>query len=498
MKKNSAFEKFLPKKKNSVIKEEARQVKKKWKKERAEGIEKRKAEVRTQFALQKEQRGTNPNQAPISKPVIIKADNSGIMPLNKFIAHCGITARRDAAQLVKDGKVKVNGEVVTEPGFKVSAKDDVKVAGKKIFLAKNLVYILINKPKDYITTVEDPQGRRTVLDLIRGATPERVFPVGRLDRNTTGVLLLTNDGELTQKLTHPSFEVKKIYEVTLDKPLTKFDFDKILSGMELEDGFIRADALAYSDKNDKTSVGIEIHSGRNRIVRRMFEAMGYDVKNLDRVMFANLTKKNVERGKWRFLNEKEVRLLKFMNSSFIRKNKDEKKTWASVENEVEDPGSDLQEKPAKKTIRSKGKITERQVLERPFPKKDRAVSDRDPRRSFPKKEEGDSMRGERISYSKRESKPFVQGTRSSFSGKESRSFDREPRKPHFNKERPPFERGERKSVPRKDENRLDKKDLKPREEKSFRPATRMDRKPIKLQIAKGPVKRIMKKRANRP
>jgi 23S rRNA pseudouridine2605 synthase len=183
------------------------------------------------------------------------------------------------------------------------------------------VYILLNKPKDYITTAEDPQGRKTVLDLLKGATPERIFPVGRLDRNTTGVLLLTNDGELTQKLSHPSFEVRKMYEVKLDRPLSKVDFEKILKGITLEDGPVQIDALAYADMKDKSIIGIELHSGKNRIVRRIFEFLGYDVRNLDRVMFANLTKKNVERGKWRFLKDKEVRLLKFMNSSFIKKQK---------------------------------------------------------------------------------------------------------------------------------------------------------------------------------
>jgi 23S rRNA pseudouridine2605 synthase len=201
--------------------------------------------------------------------------------------------------------------VVTEPGRKVSANDDIKVNGKKIFLAKNLVYILLNKPKDFLTTTDDPQGRKTVLDIVGKATPERIYPVGRLDRNTSGVLLLTNDGELSQKLTHPSNEVKKIYHVTLNRPLDKKDFDKILSGVKLDDGPASVDVLAYADVNDKTQIGVEIHSGRNRIVRRIFEALGYDVKNLDRVVFAGLTKKNVERGKWRFLTEKEVRLLKY-------------------------------------------------------------------------------------------------------------------------------------------------------------------------------------------
>lgn len=261
----------------------------------------------------------NPRDAE-NKP---KAVGSEPMPLNKYIAHAGVCGRREAAELVKDGKVTVNGDKVFEPGYKVSQSDKIVVKGKTVFLQKNLVYLLLNKPKDFITTANDPQGRKTVLDLVKGATPERVYPVGRLDRNTTGVLLLTNDGELAQKLTHPSFEVKKIYEVTLDKPVTKKDLDQIASGITLEDGFVAADSVGYADPKTKNVVGIEIHSGRNRIVRRIFEHLGYDVKALDRVMFANLTKKNVERSKWRFLNEKEVRLLKFMNKSFVRKNKTE-------------------------------------------------------------------------------------------------------------------------------------------------------------------------------
>jgi 23S rRNA pseudouridine2605 synthase len=245
----------------------------------------------------------------------------GLMPLNKYISHAGVCARREAAELVKQGKVVVNGSVIYEPGFKVSATDKVLVKGKQVFLQHNLVYILLNKPKDYLTTAKDPGGRKTVFDLVAHATKERVFPVGRLDRNTTGVLLLTNDGELAQKLTHPSYEIKKIYEVKLDKALTKKDFEAVLEGITLEDGFVAADSLAYADAKDKSIIGIEIHSGRNRIVRRIFEHLGYDVKGLDRVMFANLTKKNVDRGKYRLLSEKEVRLLKYMNQSFMRKNK---------------------------------------------------------------------------------------------------------------------------------------------------------------------------------
>jgi 23S rRNA pseudouridine2605 synthase len=248
-------------------------------------------------------------------------DANGTMPLNKFIAHSGICGRREAAELVKEGKVAVNGDKVFEPGYKVSGKDKVFVKGKQVFIQKNAVYILLNKPKDFITTSNDPQGRKTVMELVKQATKERVYPVGRLDRNTTGVLLLTNDGELAQQLTHPSFEVKKIYEVTLDKPVAKKDLDAILTGVVLEDGFVQADAAGYAEGGNKMVVGIEIHSGRNRIVRRIFEHLGYDVRGLDRVMFGNLTKKNVDRGKWRLLNEKEVRLLKFMNKSFVRKQK---------------------------------------------------------------------------------------------------------------------------------------------------------------------------------
>jgi 23S rRNA pseudouridine2605 synthase len=237
------------------------------------------------------------------------------MPLNKFIAHAGICSRRDAAELVKKGNVEVNGILITEPGNKVSRKDDVRVNGKKIQAGKDLVYILLNKPKDYLTTTDDPQGRKTVLDLVRRATTERIYPVGRLDRNTSGVLLLTNDGDLAQKLTHPSLEVKKVYHVTLNKPLEKKDFEKILQGVKLEDGLASVDVLAYADAKDKTQIGLEIHSGRNRIVRRIFEHVGYDVKNLDRVMFAGLTKKNIERGKWRFLKENEIRTLKYFKLS---------------------------------------------------------------------------------------------------------------------------------------------------------------------------------------
>lgn len=283
-------------------KEYFRQEKKKITKERKEYFEKKRAEA----AMAKR----SDSNERFQKSAITKAVEEK-MPLNKYIAHSGVCSRRDAVDIIKSGKVKVNHQVVTEPGYKISTNDTVVVNGKKITPAKNLVYILMNKPKDYITTTEDERGRKTVLDLIKNATKEKVYPVGRLDRNTSGVLLLTNDGDLTQKLTHPSNEIKKVYAVTLDKPLTKDHFDAILKGVPLEDGVANVDSLAYTDVKDKTQIGIEIHSGRNRIVRRIFEHYSYDVKNLDRVIFAGLTKKNVERGKWRFLSEKEVRDLKY-------------------------------------------------------------------------------------------------------------------------------------------------------------------------------------------
>lgn len=306
------FSKFSKRKSNAAIKEQFKQEKRKVKKEREEYFDKKKAETRsrTMGATGMANQQITPKGHVAAPAKHARPAATGTMPLNKFIAHAGIAARRDAAEMVKQGLVKVNGETVTEPGHKVSAKDDIKVNGKKAFLARNLVYILLNKPKDFITTTDDPQGRKTVLDIIRQATPERVYPVGRLDRNTSGVLLLTNDGELAQKLTHPSNEIKKVYHVTLNKPLDKDHFDAIVKGVVLEDGLANVDVIAYADSKDKTQIGVEIHSGRNRIVRRIFEHMGYDVRNLDRVVFAGLTKKNVDRGKWRFLTEKEVRDLK--------------------------------------------------------------------------------------------------------------------------------------------------------------------------------------------
>lgn len=232
------------------------------------------------------------------------------MPLNKYIAHCGICSRRKAAELVKEQKVTVNGKMIEEPAFKVTPKDSIKLNGQKISLQKTLVYVLLNKPKGFLTTTNDPEGRRTVMELVQDAAEERLFPVGRLDRNTSGLLLLTNDGELAQKLAHPSHQVKKLYHAELNKPLTNPDFEKIMKGVELEDGIAQVDALGFTDEKDKSQVGIEIHSGKNRIVRRIFEHLGYTVEKLDRVLYAGLTKKNIPRGKWRFLTEKELIFLK--------------------------------------------------------------------------------------------------------------------------------------------------------------------------------------------
>ncbi|MBS4044234.1 MAG: rRNA pseudouridine synthase [Chitinophagaceae bacterium] len=313
------FDKFINKELKGAKKKEAiRQEKRKYKAEKREAgrLAHKKKMEKLNGTYQPPIKKSSNNTNKVEK-IILEKDVAEIMPLNKFIAHAGICGRREAVELIKESMISVNGTIVTEPGFKVSDKDLVKYKGKKISAKTTAVYILLNKPKDYITTSDDPKGRKTVLDLIKGATPERVYPVGRLDRNTTGVLLLTNDGDLAQKLTHPSYEIKKIYEVTLDKEFSKKDFDKVLNGLNLEDGFIKADALSFLE--DKKSLGIEIHSGRNRIVRRIFESLGYTVEKLDRVLFANLTKKNVNRGKWRMLNEKEVRLLKYMNKSFVKK-----------------------------------------------------------------------------------------------------------------------------------------------------------------------------------
>ena len=319
MKKSSGFERFYKggPKKGAAKLEEIRKDKRDARKEREEKIKQSKQE-KSRFTVKRndtEKRVEAPKynlETPKSKLKIQKAKpQSDEMPLNKYISHSGVCSRRDAVSLIKGGKVKVNGELILEPGHKVAVSDTVVVAGKKLTPVKDFIYILLNKPKDYLTTTEDPQQRKTVLDLLKGAPANRIYPVGRLDRNTSGVLLLTNDGDLSQMLTHPSNQVKKVYAVTLNKPLTKAHFDTILKGVQLEDGMANVDVLAFPDPQELTQVGVEIHSGRNRIVRRIFEHLGYDVKALDRVIFAGLTKKNVNRGKWRFLTEKEVRDLKF-------------------------------------------------------------------------------------------------------------------------------------------------------------------------------------------
>jgi 23S rRNA pseudouridine2605 synthase len=362
--KTDNFSKFYNKKRNSAIKEALRQEKKAEKKERKEAIERHFEERRSARPQPPAPGKPVPNKhSPTGKPArpitpgkpkpsitlnpkpTVPANETPArpaksapgkptrptspippnphettptetLPLNKYISNGGLCSRRDAAELVRQGKVTVNGKLVTEPGTKVHPTDTIKVSNKKVTISNNFVYILLNKPKDYLTTADDPQGRRTVFDLIRPATTERVFPIGRLDRNTSGVLLFTNDGDLAQKLAHPSHQIRKIYHVTLDKPLTKADFDKIASGaVTLEDGPASVDDLAYADPKDRTQIGLEIHSGRNRIVRRIFEHLGYDVRGLDRVMYAGLTKKNVQRSHWRLLNEKEIRILKYLNSS---------------------------------------------------------------------------------------------------------------------------------------------------------------------------------------
>ena len=225
--------------------------------------------------------------------------------LNKFLANAGVCSRREADEFIQAGVVTVNGEVVTELGTKVMRTDIVKFHDDPVSLEKK-VYVLLNKPKDYVTTSDDPQQRKTVMDLVKNACPERIYPVGRLDRNTTGVLLLTNDGDLASKLTHPKYLKKKIYHVYLDRNVTAHDIQQIAEGITLEDGDIKADAIEYADPVDKKQVGIEIHSGKNRIVRRIFESFGYKVLKLDRVQFAGLTKKNLRRGDWRYLTEEEV------------------------------------------------------------------------------------------------------------------------------------------------------------------------------------------------
>ena len=229
--------------------------------------------------------------------------------LNKYLANSGLCSRREADKLIVTGNVTVNGKKVTEMGTKITPGDEVKYKGRKLIPEKN-VYILMNKPKDVITSTEDPQGRKTVFSIIRSKPDERIYPVGRLDRMTTGVLLLTNDGDLTKKLTHPKYQKKKIYQVSLNKNLNRKDMEQIAGGITLDDGLIQSDSISYVDPDDKREIGIEIHSGRNRIIRRIFESLDYRVEKLDRVYFAGLTKKGLTRGKWRYLTDKEISVLK--------------------------------------------------------------------------------------------------------------------------------------------------------------------------------------------
>ena len=242
-------------------------------------------------------------------PARAKDPGDETVRLNKFIAASGICSRREADQLITAGVITVNGKNITELGTKVNAGDDVRYNGKRIRNERK-VYLLLNKPKDYVTTTDDPKERKTVMLLIRNACNERIYPVGRLDRNTTGVLMFTNDGEMAKKLTHPGHNKKKIYHVFLNKGVSGGDLKKLADGITLEDGFIQPDAISYVSSEHKREIGLEIHSGRNRIVRRLFEHLGYTVTKLDRVYFAGLTKKNLPRGKWRFLSEKEVNHLK--------------------------------------------------------------------------------------------------------------------------------------------------------------------------------------------
>ena len=257
--------------------------------------------------------GYDPNaKYSLKKRIEYKEENfdpTEPLRLNKFLANAGVCSRREADEFIQAGVVTVNGEVVTELGTKILRTDEVKFHDTPVSLEKK-VYVLLNKPKDYVTTSDDPQQRKTVMDLVKDVCPERIYPVGRLDRNTTGVLLLTNDGDLASKLTHPKFLKKKVYHVHLDKNITAHDLQQIRDGITLDDGEIKADAVDYADERDKSQVGIEIHSGKNRIVRRIFESLGYRVTKLDRVQFAGLTKKNLRRGDWRFLTEKEVDMLR--------------------------------------------------------------------------------------------------------------------------------------------------------------------------------------------
>lgn len=257
----------------------------------------------------KTRKGGSPRSGA-SRPAKASASSSSdLIRLNKYLANAGVASRRESDRLIQTGLVEVNGEVVTEMGYKVKPGDSVSFNGSELRTERK-VYLVLNKPKGYITTVDDPKARKTVMELISNAGPERIYPVGRLDRKTTGVLLFTNDGEMATKLMHPSSGARKIYDVTLDKKLTNADFSKIQGGLELEDGPIKVDEIAFIEKKAHNHVGVTLHSGRNRIVRRIFESLGYEVTKLDRVFFAGLTKKGLNRGQWRKLSPKEVSFLK--------------------------------------------------------------------------------------------------------------------------------------------------------------------------------------------
>ncbi|MCE1199717.1 MAG: rRNA pseudouridine synthase [Marinilabiliales bacterium] len=238
-----------------------------------------------------------------------KSSSDDSIRLNRFIANAGMCSRREADTYIATGCVTVNGKIVSEMGHKIKMGDAVSFNGKLLTIERK-VYVLLNKPKGFVTTVEDPHADKTVMDLVQQACPERIYPVGRLDKNTTGLLMLTNDGDLTKRLTHPKYNRKKIYHVHLDQKVTRAHLDQIIDGIELEDGFVAADSVSYADEEDKKQVGIEIHSGKNKIVRRIFEHLGYKVMKLDRVYFCGLTKKNLARGQWRFLTQEEINMLK--------------------------------------------------------------------------------------------------------------------------------------------------------------------------------------------
>jgi 23S rRNA pseudouridine2605 synthase len=308
-----AYGKYAPEKRKGTL------TKEEWKKKKEQESENPSTRKKVDYKNEKKtylERKDKRRLAGISSPTEggkktereEKPTSEGIR-LNKFLSNAGIAARRKADEYIKQCMVTVNGVVVTEMGHKVSRKDIIKFDGKLVRPGKN-VYILLNKPKDAISTTNDDRGRKTVMDIVARATNERVYPVGRLDRNTTGVLLFTNDGELAEKLSHPRYNVKKIYAAELNKGLTQEDMKKIKTGIQLEEGLAKVDDIQYVDSSNKTLIGIEIHMGWNRIVRRIFETLGYEVKKLDRVMYAGLTKKDLPRGRWRHLNDKEVIMLK--------------------------------------------------------------------------------------------------------------------------------------------------------------------------------------------